>query len=176
MMATRTMASPASKPRAMLTVLSARTTGLPNPSAPTRAAITTIDKDSMMHWVSPAMIVGMACGSSTFHSSCERLAPKLRPASSSGFGTLLIMHVDLADWENTKRSYELFASEVIPHFRRRNVARQASLQFAQDNSEVLIGNLVGAITKAYTDYYGQPTDLPATPAPTTELNTAGAHA
>ncbi|BBZ53850.1 hypothetical protein [Mycolicibacterium phocaicum] len=76
------------------------------------------------------------------------------------------MHVDLADWENTKRSYELFASEVIPHFRRRNVARQASLQFAQDNSEVLIGNLVGAITKAYTDYYGEPA----------ELNTAGAHA
>jgi limonene 1,2-monooxygenase len=95
---------------------------------------------------------------------------------TGGFGTLLIMHVDLADWENTKRSYELFASEVIPHFRRRNVARQASLQFAQDNSERLIGNLVGAITKAYTDYYGQPTDLPATPAPANELNTAGAHA
>lgn len=89
---------------------------------------------------------------------------------TGGFGTLLIMHVDLADWENTKRCYELFASEVIPHFRRRNVGRQASLQFAQDNSEQLIGNLVGAISKAYTDYYGQPTDMPGTPAP------AGAHA
>ena len=54
------MASPASKPRAMLTVLSARTTGLPSPSAPTSAAITTIESASMMHWVRPAMIVGMA--------------------------------------------------------------------------------------------------------------------
>ena len=43
----------------------------------------------MMHWVSPAMIVGMACGSSTFHSSCERLAPKASPASISGCGTML---------------------------------------------------------------------------------------
>ena len=63
------MASPASKPMPTLTVLSARTTGLPSPSAPTSAAITTIDSDSMMHWVMPAMIVGSAWGSSTFHSS-----------------------------------------------------------------------------------------------------------
>ena len=54
------MASPASKPMAMLTVLSARTTGLPSPSAPTSAAITTIESDSMMHWVRPAMMVGRA--------------------------------------------------------------------------------------------------------------------
>ena len=31
-------------------------TGLPRPSAPIRAAITTIDSDSMMHWVRPAMM------------------------------------------------------------------------------------------------------------------------
>ena len=49
MMASTTMARPASKPIGMLTVLSARTTGLPRPSAPISAAITTIDSDSMMH-------------------------------------------------------------------------------------------------------------------------------
>lgn len=83
----------------------------------------------------------------------ERLIEK-----TGGFGTLLIMHVDMASWEDTKRSYELFASEVVPHFKKRNVGRQASLQFAEDNSEYLLGGLIGAISKAHTDYYGQPTE------------------
>lgn len=74
---------------------------------------------------------------------------------TGGFGTLLILHVDMASWEDTKRSYELFAAEVIPHFKRRNIGREASLQFAADNSEYLIGGLAGAITKAHTDYYGR---------------------
>ncbi|MFB6557264.1 LLM class flavin-dependent oxidoreductase, partial [Streptomyces sp. NPDC056405] len=80
----------------------------------------------------------------------ERLIEK-----TGGFGTLLILHVDMANWEDTKRSYELFASEVIPHFRGRNRNRQASLQFAEDHREQLIGRLVGALTKAHTDYYGE---------------------
>ncbi|NBE52514.1 LLM class flavin-dependent oxidoreductase [Streptomyces boluensis] len=83
----------------------------------------------------------------------ERLIEQTR-----GFGTLLILHVDMANWEDTKRSYELFASEVVPHFRGRNRNRQASLQYAEDHREQLIGSLAGAITKAHTDYYGeQPT-------------------
>ena len=48
----------------MSAVLSALTTGLPRPSAPTRAAITTIDNDNMMHCVMPAAMLGMAWGSS----------------------------------------------------------------------------------------------------------------
>ncbi|NEW35218.1 LLM class flavin-dependent oxidoreductase [Nocardia cyriacigeorgica] len=79
----------------------------------------------------------------------ERLIDK-----TGGFGTLLVLHVDMANWEDTLRSYELFAAEVIPHFKRRNAGREASLQFAEDNHEYLIGGLVGAITKAHTDYYG----------------------
>ena len=86
----------------------------------------------------------------------ERLIEK-----TGGFGTFLILHVDMASWEDTKRSYELFASEVVPHFRKRNVGRQASMQFAEDNREYLIGGLVGAITKAHTDYYGQPAETGA---------------
>ena len=87
-MATITMANPASKPCATLTVVSARTTGTPSPSAPTRAAITTIESESMMHWVMPCMIVGIAWGSSTLSRSCVSLAPKARPASNSGRGAL----------------------------------------------------------------------------------------
>ena len=41
----------------------------------------------MMHWVMPAMMLGMALGSSTFHNSCQRVAPKASPASSRGLGT-----------------------------------------------------------------------------------------
>lgn len=79
----------------------------------------------------------------------ERLVEK-----TGGFGTLLILHVDMADWENTKRSFELFASEVVPHFRNRNRNREASLQFAHDNRELLVGQLINALTTAHTDYYG----------------------
>ena len=41
----------------------------------------------MMHCVTPAMMVGMACGSSTFHRIWRRVAPKASPASTSGRGT-----------------------------------------------------------------------------------------
>lgn len=80
---------------------------------------------------------------------------------TGGFGTLLVLHVDMASWEDTKRSYELFASEVIPHFKNRNAGREASLQYAADNRDYLIGGLIGAITKAHTDYYGQPAGVQA---------------
>ena len=66
------MVKPASKPMPTCTELSARTTGTPRPPAPTSAAITTIDRLSMMHWVMPAMMVAAALGSSTFHNSCMR--------------------------------------------------------------------------------------------------------
>ena len=85
-----TMAMPASTPSATLLCASARTVGVPSPPAPTRAAITTIDSDSMMHWLTPAMIVGSAAGSLTFISSCQRVQPKASPASISGFCTWLI--------------------------------------------------------------------------------------
>src|SRR5256884_2670922 len=89
-MASSTITKPASKPMPTWTVLSARTTGTPSPPAPTSAAITTMERLSMMHWVMPARIVGAALGSSTFHSSCIGVAPKARPASRSAVGTELM--------------------------------------------------------------------------------------
>jgi limonene 1,2-monooxygenase len=35
---------------------------------------------------------------------------------SGGFGTYLFQGVDFASWQDTLRSYELFAEEVIPRF------------------------------------------------------------
>src|SRR5262249_21358403 len=60
MIARMTMQRPDSKPFATLTLFSARPTGTPSPAAPTRAEMTTIDSDSMIVWVSPAMICAMA--------------------------------------------------------------------------------------------------------------------
>ncbi|MFA4929574.1 MAG: LLM class flavin-dependent oxidoreductase [Patulibacter sp.] len=71
---------------------------------------------------------------------------------TGGFGTLLLIHYDMAGWDETKRSYELFANEVIPHFRRSNVQREASLQYHQDNAEMLMGNWVRGIENAQKDY------------------------
>ncbi|MBU3063623.1 LLM class flavin-dependent oxidoreductase [Nocardia sp. NEAU-G5] len=73
---------------------------------------------------------------------------------TGGFGTLLILHVDMAGWQDTKRSFELFASEVVPHFNQRNRGRVESLQYAEDHRDQLVGGLITAITKAHTDYYG----------------------
>ena len=66
---------------------SARLISVPRPPAPIRAANTTIDSDSMMAWVRPAMMVGSAEGSSTFHSSWRLVAPNASPASMIAFGT-----------------------------------------------------------------------------------------
>ncbi|MNP08581.1 hypothetical protein D3C76_1006570 [compost metagenome] len=41
----------------------------------------------MMHWVTPAPMLGMACGSSMRVSSCQREQPKALPASISSAGT-----------------------------------------------------------------------------------------
>ena len=70
----------------MLRLASALFTGLPRLGAPISVANTTIDSDSMMHCVRPAMIEGSAAGSSTFHRSWRLVAPKASPASIIGFG------------------------------------------------------------------------------------------
>ena len=60
---------------------------VPRPPAPISAANTTMDSDSMIACVSPAMMVGSAEGSSTFHRSCRLVAPNASPASTIDFGT-----------------------------------------------------------------------------------------
>lgn len=51
----------------------------------------------------------------------ERLREK-----TGGFGAYLFLGADLADWPATKRSYELFAEYVMPHFQDQLTAPQAS--------------------------------------------------
>jgi limonene 1,2-monooxygenase len=51
----------------------------------------------------------------------EQLADK-----QGEFGAVLLMAHDWADWEETKRSYELYARYVMPHFSRANDRRVES--------------------------------------------------
>jgi len=66
---------------------------------------------------------------------------------SGGFGCFLQLAHNWADFEQTKRSYELYARYVIPHFERANEARAESLKWASDNSQEFIG---AAMTAAMT--------------------------
>ena len=56
-------------------------------------------------------------------------------AKSGGFGTILMLAHDWADWEATKHSYELFARYVLPKFNARNVWREDSMAWLRANRE-----------------------------------------
>jgi limonene 1,2-monooxygenase len=58
---------------------------------------------------------------------------------SGGFGAFLQMGHNWADFNETKRSYELMARFVFPRFQGSNVNRTASLEWARDNREVFMG-------------------------------------
>ena len=42
---------------------------------------------------------------------------------TGGFGCIVLLAHDWADWEATRRSYELFARYVLPRFEERNAWR-----------------------------------------------------
>ena len=79
--------------------------------------------------------------------------------TTGGFGTFLINAMDIMSWENTQRSFELFATEVMPHFRGTNRGRNASDRFMAENVDWLGENLQKGVTSAMKNYYGdqQPT-------------------
>ena len=52
---------------------------------------------------------------------------------SGGFGCFLLMAHNWARWEDTKRSYEMIARYVVPHFQQLNVNREASMNWVRAN-------------------------------------------
>ena len=52
---------------------------------------------------------------------------------TGGFGCILLLAHDWADWEATKRSYELFARYVLPRFEERNLWRSQSMDWMRAN-------------------------------------------
>jgi limonene 1,2-monooxygenase len=63
---------------------------------------------------------------------------------TGGFGCFLQLAHNWANWENTKKSYELFARHVVPHFTHTWQNRADSLQWAMDNSKEFIGAAMNA--------------------------------
>jgi limonene 1,2-monooxygenase len=53
---------------------------------------------------------------------------------TGGFGTILLLAHDFANWEATKRSYELFANYVLPKFNRTNDWRNTSMEWLRENN------------------------------------------
>ena len=77
----------------------------------------------------------------------ERLEEKI-----PNFGTYLCLAHNWATFENTKRSYELFARHVLPHFNDANSSRAASLKWAADHSDEFMGAAMGAAAKTIESY------------------------
>ncbi len=74
---------------------------------------------------------------------------------SGGFGTYLLMAHEWADREATLRSYELFAREVMPHFKGRSVRWRDSRDWAAENRPEFIGAVGGAIMQAISDHHAE---------------------
>ena len=64
---------------------------------------------------------------------------------SGGFGCFMQLAHNWANWENTKRSYELMARYVFPKFQNLNENRDVSLNWAKDNRESFMGQAMMAV-------------------------------
>jgi limonene 1,2-monooxygenase len=64
---------------------------------------------------------------------------------SGGFGAFLQMGHNWADFENTKKSYEMMARYVHPKFQELNTAREESLDWAKNNRETFMGQAMMAV-------------------------------
>ena len=71
---------------------------------------------------------------------------------SGGFGTLLLLGHDWASPQATYHSYELFAREVMPHFKGQLTAPRASHDWAKGMRDQLLGRAGEAIVKAITEH------------------------
>ena len=62
---------------------------------------------------------------------------------------------DWADWEQTKRSYELIARYVMPHFNDGFAAAARSLQFQSGKSRVTIGGTREGQTREWAEAFAE---------------------
>jgi limonene 1,2-monooxygenase len=64
---------------------------------------------------------------------------------SGGFGAIMELAHNWADWEATKRHYELMARYVHPHFQRSRELRHVSYAYARDHHGEFIGQASAAV-------------------------------
>jgi limonene 1,2-monooxygenase len=80
----------------------------------------------------------------------ERLQQK-----TGGFGTVLLLAHNWADFERTKHSYELFARHVLPVVNRSNTARLESFDSYGANKGELLGKATEAVLKTMEKHQDQ---------------------
>jgi limonene 1,2-monooxygenase len=85
------------------------------------------------------------------------LIEELVEQSGGGFGTILLQCHEWAATEATKKSHELFARYVLPHFDARTRATEASKQWVMANRSEQMGAAMGAISAAITEHAEDPT-------------------
>jgi limonene 1,2-monooxygenase len=73
-------------------------------------------------------------------------------AKQGNFGVFLHLANDWADWEQTKKSYELYARFVMPHFARVNRHRQSSYNYWMEQSTQLKAVRQPGIDAAYAKW------------------------
>jgi limonene 1,2-monooxygenase len=69
------------------------------------------------------------------------------------FGCFLQLAHNWANFENTKKSYELWQRHVSPAINGANVARETALNWAKDNKERFIGAAMGAAMQTIQKHY-----------------------
>lgn len=67
---------------------------------------------------------------------------------SGGFGAFLSLAHNAASYEATKKSYELIARYVMPHFQHSNDNRTPSLEWASSNADRFMESYMGGIQQA----------------------------
>jgi limonene 1,2-monooxygenase len=68
---------------------------------------------------------------------------------SGGFGCFLQLAHNWADWEQTQKSYELWARYVTPHFRGASANREASIEWCRENMTELMGAAMNAAQQMF---------------------------
>ncbi|WP_282780862.1 MULTISPECIES: LLM class flavin-dependent oxidoreductase [unclassified Nocardia] len=108
--------------------------------------------EAVAQWVGPGF---PAFGRATIGTPDDAIAAITDLAEQSGgFGTFLVLALDVADRDATRRSARLFAEHVIPHFTRANRNRVASLDWANANSERLMSGMRAGVEAAF-ERHGQ---------------------
>ena len=64
---------------------------------------------------------------------------------SGGFGAILELAHNWADWAETRRHYELMARYVHPHFQGSRELRRESYAFARDHHDEFVGQASAAV-------------------------------
>ena len=71
---------------------------------------------------------------------------------AGGFGALMQLAHNWADWEQTKRHYELMSRYVFPHFQGSNRLRRISYDHSHENHDLFVGQGAAAVQHEIDNY------------------------